>query len=303
MMSRFYLLPLAGWLLTTQAHAADYYMPPPPMAAPPPALAQQPPPAHYWSGCYTGFSAGITNTDTTFEPATNTNVGYTDTLRGTISLHRLSPTVGLSLGCDANFNNFVIGGVIEGNYTPTTTKGITGYIDPYVNQVKMDNPFNVDLSLRAGRIFDTTLVYVKAGVMVTMFSYKGYYSALSMDSAPTYTINSAGQPTNSYLPEEHIVTISSSKNNWAYGPLIGLGAEHMLNANWSVLGEVSTAYMPQATSKLTLDEISWGGMCKPGQGGTVLRACVWGNNNVGDTWSQTTKSFISNVRIGVNYHF
>lgn len=282
------------------SYAADYYTPPP--APPPPVFTPAPPAqaAPNWSGCYIGMNTGVHVNNTKFTPDQGI-ASYTDSTGGTGGVDlgkfnsyqdivKATPLLGGTIGCDANFGSLLVGVVAQGTLTIQETRSGLGGADPWSDVVTIQNPYNVDLSLRMGQIFDTTLVFGKIGLGLAPFTYDNVYQAAAVRYYADTVSNKGG-----YLPTWMIhLNASEASSHLRFAPVVGFGIEHMLDTHWSITSEVDVMYFPTQSYDMTITKSSVG---IPNATATQT------NYNVGDPWHYSAQTYLTNFKIGLNRRF
>jgi outer membrane immunogenic protein len=176
------------------------------------AAAPVAPPVFTWTGCYVGVQAGIDfgHTDWGNVPlpfaAPFPNPGYAAT---SVGIGTSGGIYGGQVGCNYQFQNFVIGGVGEvwgsslSGSTRSTILGGEGF--------KAQSDIAGDIAIRGGFAFDRTLIYAKIGAAWAHYKFTETYSSF--------------------------IGLTDTGSGQYSGVLLGVGAEFAIDAHWSIGAE------------------------------------------------------------------
>jgi outer membrane immunogenic protein len=134
-------------------------------------VGYKPAPAFTWSACYVGLHAGVGALQDGYTGAVNPSVPLVGGgLRTAQDQWGFGVLAGGQVGCDWQFGRLVVG--IASDASGTTLKTESDFTTFAVAQkASTTNPWNFDLTARAGIAFDQALIYTKAGVVWGGFRY------------------------------------------------------------------------------------------------------------------------------------
>jgi hypothetical protein len=208
------------------------------------------PVAPSWNSCFVGGSLGVSTSNTTVKPDAVPQFQYpiyTTTYDAQVVLNHVAPLVGLSVGCDRMFGPLVVGVGADINVTPGDAKGMTGYADPWLDDVRMSSPVNGTLALRLGYAFGSSLIYARLGIGAALERYQQRYTAASLSYAANPT--NPGQ----YLPVDYITSKEYDGTRLRLGPMVGVGYEQMIGGGWTAQVEADATWLPPSRSAFTFD--------------------------------------------------
>jgi len=202
------------------ANAADLETAPLPVAAPVSTVVA---PAYSWTGCYVGAQAGFGALEDGYTGAVNPGVINPVTGTPTSNVPNqwgFGALGGAQVGCNYQIGHFVIG--IESDAWGSSLKTQSNFITfGNSQQASTKNPWDFDLTARAGAAFDHLFFYAKAGGVFGSFNYN-------------FTSFGPAQAGSSTSP----------------GIVLGMGAEYAMTPDWTVKAE--TDFLAFTSSNVNL---------------------------------------------------
>jgi outer membrane immunogenic protein len=221
-------------LLSGHANAADLGQPV--YKAPPPAPA----PVFSWTGCYVGGHVGWGWGHSTFRDHSTSNIfsaggggptgGLIDAsdLQRTASVDQSGGLFGGQVGCDYQFNYFVVGisGSVAGADINGTAANPFSFVGPG-GLITANTDFLADVSGRLGFTWNQVLFYAKGGFAWVHSKYTTD-CVCDFDAATTFTAS-----------------------NTATGAIAGAGIEWAFARNWSAFAEYDHYFLDTQTLNFT----------------------------------------------------
>jgi outer membrane immunogenic protein len=185
-------------------------------------LNYKPAPAFTWSACYVGLHAGAGALQDSYTGAVNPTVVNPAVGVPTANVQDqwgFGVLAGGQVGCDWQIGRIVLG--IASDASGTTLKTESNFTNFNVAQkASTTNPWNFDLTARAGIAFDQVLLYTKAGVVWGSFKYNftSFNAAQAGSAVSTGFVWGAGLeyavlPQFSIKVESDVLLFSSSNVN------------------------------------------------------------------------------------------